>query len=216
MGIPDLAKELAARDVGFVLRTYPDHSLLKFCQEVRAGHCDWRREPHAGTGAMASQSGEQAARAPLDGGCGRDRTQQIVVEGTIRGAHHPSAPARSAAAIPGAANEFESSRALDFSTAPAFAFAPRRRNSRIGNWITSVRSGSRLARWKQAGLARPAGIREPAPGRLSRGPQPPRSNTAPASFLRISTSGTSARSRLRAQCSSAARPSERRKRFSSR
>ena len=35
-GIPDLAKELAACNVGFVLRTHPDHSLLKFCQEVRA------------------------------------------------------------------------------------------------------------------------------------------------------------------------------------
>jgi deoxyribodipyrimidine photo-lyase len=34
-GIPDLAEELAARGVGLVLRTYPDHSLLKFCQEVR-------------------------------------------------------------------------------------------------------------------------------------------------------------------------------------
>ncbi len=28
-------KDLAARNVGFVLRAYPDHSLLKFCDEVR-------------------------------------------------------------------------------------------------------------------------------------------------------------------------------------
>ncbi|MGC2183693.1 MAG: deoxyribodipyrimidine photo-lyase [Terriglobales bacterium] len=34
-GIPDIAEELASRGVGFVLRTYPDHSLLKFCGEVR-------------------------------------------------------------------------------------------------------------------------------------------------------------------------------------
>ena len=34
-GIPDIAEELAARGVGFVLRAYPDHSLLKFCEEVR-------------------------------------------------------------------------------------------------------------------------------------------------------------------------------------
>jgi len=34
-GIPDIAEELAARGVGFVLRAYPDHSLLKFCQAVR-------------------------------------------------------------------------------------------------------------------------------------------------------------------------------------
>jgi deoxyribodipyrimidine photo-lyase len=34
-GIADLAEELAARGVGLVLRTYPDHSMLKFCEEVR-------------------------------------------------------------------------------------------------------------------------------------------------------------------------------------
>ena len=34
-GIPDIAEELAERGVGFILRTYPDHSLLKFCGEVR-------------------------------------------------------------------------------------------------------------------------------------------------------------------------------------
>jgi len=33
-GIPDIASALAKRDVGFVLRLYPDHSLLKFCEEV--------------------------------------------------------------------------------------------------------------------------------------------------------------------------------------
>jgi len=34
-GIPDIAKALARRNVGFVLRRHPDHSLLKFCDEVR-------------------------------------------------------------------------------------------------------------------------------------------------------------------------------------
>jgi deoxyribodipyrimidine photo-lyase len=35
-GIPDIAAELARRNIGFVLRRYPDHSLLKFCDEVNA------------------------------------------------------------------------------------------------------------------------------------------------------------------------------------
>ncbi len=35
-GIPDIAAALAKRNVGFVLRSYPEHSLLKFCEEVRA------------------------------------------------------------------------------------------------------------------------------------------------------------------------------------
>jgi deoxyribodipyrimidine photo-lyase len=34
-GIPDIATTLEKRNVGFVLRRYPDHSLLKFCEEVK-------------------------------------------------------------------------------------------------------------------------------------------------------------------------------------
>lgn len=36
-GIPDIAEALAQRGVGFVLRHYPDHNLLRFCDQVRAG-----------------------------------------------------------------------------------------------------------------------------------------------------------------------------------
>jgi deoxyribodipyrimidine photo-lyase len=35
-GIPDIAKYARERGVGFVLRTYPEHSLLRFCDEVQA------------------------------------------------------------------------------------------------------------------------------------------------------------------------------------
>jgi deoxyribodipyrimidine photo-lyase len=35
-GIPDIAQDLAHRNVGFVLRAFPEESLLKFCEEVRA------------------------------------------------------------------------------------------------------------------------------------------------------------------------------------
>jgi deoxyribodipyrimidine photo-lyase len=34
-GIPDIAEGLSKRNVGLVLRTYPDHSLTKFCEQVR-------------------------------------------------------------------------------------------------------------------------------------------------------------------------------------
>ena len=33
-GIPDIAAGLAKRGVGFILRTYPEHSLSRFCEEV--------------------------------------------------------------------------------------------------------------------------------------------------------------------------------------
>lgn len=34
-GIPDIAEAVARRGAGFVLRRYPEHSLIKFCEEVR-------------------------------------------------------------------------------------------------------------------------------------------------------------------------------------
>lgn len=34
-GIPDIAAALARRHIGFVLRRYPEHSLLRFCDEVQ-------------------------------------------------------------------------------------------------------------------------------------------------------------------------------------
>jgi deoxyribodipyrimidine photo-lyase len=34
-GIPDIAAALGKRNIGFVLRRYPDHSLLRFCEEVK-------------------------------------------------------------------------------------------------------------------------------------------------------------------------------------
>jgi deoxyribodipyrimidine photo-lyase len=34
-GIPDIAMALERRNIGFVLRRYPDHSFLKFCEEVK-------------------------------------------------------------------------------------------------------------------------------------------------------------------------------------
>jgi deoxyribodipyrimidine photo-lyase len=35
-GIPDIAERARKRGIGFVLRRYPEHSLLKFCDEVKA------------------------------------------------------------------------------------------------------------------------------------------------------------------------------------
>jgi deoxyribodipyrimidine photo-lyase len=34
-GIPDIAAALDKRNIGFILRRYPDHSLVRFCEEVR-------------------------------------------------------------------------------------------------------------------------------------------------------------------------------------
>jgi deoxyribodipyrimidine photo-lyase len=50
-GIPDIAQALKKRNIGFVLRRFPEHSLLKFCAEVRpslvVGDENPMREPEA-------------------------------------------------------------------------------------------------------------------------------------------------------------------------
>jgi deoxyribodipyrimidine photo-lyase len=50
-GIPDISEALAKRNIGFVLRRFPDHSLLRFCEEVNAalviGDENPMREPEA-------------------------------------------------------------------------------------------------------------------------------------------------------------------------
>jgi len=50
-GIADIAKSLQKRNIGFVLRRFPEHSLIKFCAEVKAsmvvGDENPMREPEA-------------------------------------------------------------------------------------------------------------------------------------------------------------------------
>ena len=50
-GIPDIAEALAKRNIGFVLRRFPEHSLVRFCDEVKAalviGDENPMREPEA-------------------------------------------------------------------------------------------------------------------------------------------------------------------------
>lgn len=50
-GVPDIVAGLKKRDIGFVLRCFPDHSLLRFCDEVKpalvVGDENPMREPEA-------------------------------------------------------------------------------------------------------------------------------------------------------------------------
>jgi len=58
-GIPSIAEGLKKRGIGFVLRKYPDHHLLKFCAEVRPalviGDEDPMREPERWRAIVAEQ-----------------------------------------------------------------------------------------------------------------------------------------------------------------
>jgi deoxyribodipyrimidine photo-lyase len=63
-GIPDIAAALEKRNVGIVIRRFPDHSLLRFCDEVNAalvvGDENPMREPEAWRRTAAKKS-----KAPL-------------------------------------------------------------------------------------------------------------------------------------------------------
>jgi len=63
-GIPDIAESLRKRNIGFVLRRFPEHSLIKFCDEVRpslvVGDENPMREPESWR-----QSAEKKLRIPL-------------------------------------------------------------------------------------------------------------------------------------------------------
>ena len=58
-GIPDIAESLKKRNIGFVLRRFPEHSLLRFCEEVRpalvVGDENPMREPEAWRRAAAKK-----------------------------------------------------------------------------------------------------------------------------------------------------------------
>jgi len=58
-GIPDIAKDAARRRIGFVLRAFPQHSLLRFCQQVRpsivVGDENPLREPEQWRARVAQQ-----------------------------------------------------------------------------------------------------------------------------------------------------------------
>jgi deoxyribodipyrimidine photo-lyase len=58
-GIPDIARDLERRGIGFVLRPYPNHHLLKFCEEVRPalliGDENPLREPEHWRGKVARE-----------------------------------------------------------------------------------------------------------------------------------------------------------------
>lgn len=63
-GIPDVAEGLARRNVGFVLRTYPEHNLPRFCDEVHAAIVVGDENPLRETEQWRVRAAEQL-RVPL-------------------------------------------------------------------------------------------------------------------------------------------------------
>ena len=63
-GIPDIAEALARRNVGFVLRAFPDHSLVKFCEQVRPAMVIGDENPLRETEQWRVRAGE-LLRVPL-------------------------------------------------------------------------------------------------------------------------------------------------------
>ena len=63
-GIPGIAAALSRKNVGFVLRRYPDHSLLKFCEEVNPALVVGDENPMR-EGESRRQAAAQKLRVPL-------------------------------------------------------------------------------------------------------------------------------------------------------
>ena len=93
-GIPAIADGLKKRGIGFVLRRYPDHHLLKFCDQVRpalvVGDENPMREPEH----WRVKVTEQLARSFLDRRCRRDRALKAADERAVWRLHgapgHPA------------------------------------------------------------------------------------------------------------------------------
>ena len=90
-GIPDIAERARKRGIGFVLRRYPDHSLLKFCDEVKASLVIGDENPLREPRSLARAGGEEAQRAAVDGRCRCHRSLEAAGEGAICRAHHSPA-----------------------------------------------------------------------------------------------------------------------------
>ena len=98
-GIPDIAERARQRGIGFVLRLYPEHSLLKFCDEVKASLVIGDENPMREPERLARAGGTQADGSAVDGGCGCARSLQVAGERAVRRTHHASATAAAAGAV---------------------------------------------------------------------------------------------------------------------
>ena len=67
-GLGDLAADLQKRRVGFVVRRYPEHGLLRFCSEVRPCLVIGDENPLTERRAHESSDHGESCRAILDGG----------------------------------------------------------------------------------------------------------------------------------------------------
>lgn len=111
-GIPDIAEGLARRGVGFWFRSYPEHSLLKFCEKVRpamvVGDENPLREPESWRQRISDR-----LRIPF-----WTVDADVIVafqayrKGALRSANYSSTVARTPAEISRAAGECGGSRDL--------------------------------------------------------------------------------------------------------
>ncbi len=213
-GLPDLAQGLAARRVGFVLRTYPDHSLLKFCGEVRPaiviGDENPLREPERWRVKVASR-----LRVPF-----WTVDADVIVPSKLLLKEQFAARTirpRIRALLPQflARQTCVKAQVRWISPPRLHSLSPHEDLMRDGSSTAQSRR-LRAGRVEASRRRRPFGNSWARAWPTIQRPATAPNKTAPAGFLLISTSGTSVRSRLRSPCSAATRRPGRRKRFSNR
>src|ERR1700737_3445742 len=78
--ILDIAQDLAARNIGLVLRAYPDHSLLKFCEEVRPAIVLGDENPLRQPEEWRVRVAQKIRVTAVDRGCGCDRAPEALLK----------------------------------------------------------------------------------------------------------------------------------------
>ena len=106
-GLQDVAQGLRARGVGFILRRFPDHGLLKFCSEVRPCVVVSDENP------SQNPSGERDTGPLLDRGRRRDHSHEALGQRALRRANHSAQDSCAITRIPQACDQSESSSAVE-------------------------------------------------------------------------------------------------------
>jgi hypothetical protein len=122
-GIPDIAEALAKRKIGFVLRRFPDHRLLKFCEEVRPALVVGDENPIRQARAWREAVARKLKASPVDRRRRRDCSCKAAAERAVRRLHRPASASGTPEAVSAGVWKSQGSTLLEQATQPESARA---------------------------------------------------------------------------------------------
>ena len=120
-GLEDFAAHCEKRKVGFVLRRYPEHGLLRFCSEVRPCLVIGDENPMTDAEQAKARIAAEIASAILDRGRRRDRADAFARQRTLRRADDPTEDPCAPAAVSQTLGESFGARGMARAFSSAFA-----------------------------------------------------------------------------------------------